>query len=58
MVFKEKKPFKNKSLPDWQEKENLQHLFEKAIKDIQQKEPPGASIQISIKTTITKNFGL
>jgi hypothetical protein len=40
VVFKEKKPFKNKSLVDWQEEERLQRSFEEAIKYIQQKEPP------------------
>jgi hypothetical protein len=34
VVFKEKEPFKNKSLIDWQEEEKLQHLFEVAIKDL------------------------
>jgi hypothetical protein len=55
MVFKEKKPFKNKSLADWQEKERFQCLFEEAIKDIQQKEPP---IQTLVKSNLTKKFGL
>jgi hypothetical protein len=32
VVFKEKEPFKNKSLVDWQEEEKLQCLFEEAIK--------------------------
>jgi len=45
VVYKEKKPFKNKSLANWQEKERLQHSFEKTIKDIQQKEPLGANKQ-------------
>jgi hypothetical protein len=29
VVFKEKEPFENKSLVDWQEEERLQHSFEK-----------------------------
>jgi hypothetical protein len=48
VVFKEKNPFKNKSLADWQEEEKLQCSIKEAIKDIQQKEPSkdllGASI--------------
>jgi len=55
VVFKEKKPFKNKGLADWQEKERFQCLFEEAIKDIQQKEPP---IQTLVKLNLTKIFGL
>ncbi len=34
VVLKEKEPFKNKSLIDWQEEEKLQHSFEVAIKDL------------------------
>jgi len=58
VVFKEKEPFKNKSLVDWQKEKRLQHSFEEAIKDIQQKEPPRANIQIPVKSNLTKNFGL
>lgn len=58
MVFKEKEPFKKKSLADWQEEEKFQHSFEEAIRDIHQKEPFGASIQTLIKVNLTKNFGL
>ncbi len=45
-------------MADWQEEEKLQHLFEEAIKDIQQKEPLEASIQTPIKANFTKNFAL
>jgi flagellar motor switch protein FliG len=45
-------------LADWQKEEKLQHLFEEAIQDIQQKEPLEASIQTLIKANLTKNFGL
>lgn len=42
-------------------KKKLQHLFEEAIKDIQQKESPRdlpkASIQTQVKANLTKNFG-
>jgi hypothetical protein len=59
VVFKEKKPFKNKSLADCKKK-IIQHLFEEAIKDIQQKEPPRdlptASIQTQVKANLTKNY--
>ncbi len=58
VVFKEKKPLKNKSLVDSQEEKKLQCSFEEAIKDIQQKEPLGASIQTLNKANFTKNFGL
>ncbi len=34
VVFKEKEPFENKSLADWEKEERLQHSFEKIIKDI------------------------
>jgi hypothetical protein len=33
-------------------------LFEIAIKDLQHKEPHGASIPTMVKTNFTKNFGL
>ncbi len=60
VVFKEKKPFKNKSLADWQEEKKFQCSFEGAIKDIQQKEPLkdlyGANIQTLVKTNFTRNF--
>jgi hypothetical protein len=55
VVFKVKKPPKNKGLANWQEKEMLQCLFEEAIMDIQEKEPP---IQTSVKPNLTKNFNL
>jgi hypothetical protein len=42
-------------LADWQEEERFQCLFEKAIRDIQQKKPP---MQTPVKSNITKNFGL
>ncbi len=61
MVFKEKKPLKNKSLANWQKEEKFQCSYEEAIKDIQQKEPPKdmprANIQTSIKANLTRNFG-
>ncbi len=58
MVFKEKKPFKNKSLADWQKGEKLQCLFEETINDIQEKKPLGTSIQTPVKANFTKNFSL
>jgi hypothetical protein len=58
VVFKEKEPLKNKSLVDWQEEERLQRSFEETIRDIQQKEPPRASIQTLVKSNLTKNFRL
>jgi hypothetical protein len=58
VAFKEKKPFKNKSLVDWQEVEMFQCSFEEAIRDIQRREPPRANIKTMIKTNLIKNFGL
>jgi hypothetical protein len=56
VVFKEKVPLKNKRLVAWQEEEKLQHSFEEAIKDIQQKEPPkdlhGANIRTLVKANL------
>jgi hypothetical protein len=61
VVFKEKIPFKNKILADSQKEKIFQRSFEKAIKDIQHKEPPkdmhGANAQTSIKANVTRNFG-
>jgi hypothetical protein len=42
-------------LANWQEEERFQCLFQEAIRDIQQKEPP---MQTPVKSNITKNFGL
>jgi len=59
VVFKEIKLPKNKSLANWQEEEKHLCLFEKAIKDIRQKEPRGllrASIQILVKTNLIRNL--
>jgi len=58
VVFKEKKPFKNKSLADWQKGEKLQCLFEETINDIQEKKPLGTNIQTLLKANFTKNFDL
>jgi len=58
VVFKEKKPFKNKSLANWQEGEKLQCLFEETINDIQKKELLGTSIQALVKANLIKNFSL
>jgi hypothetical protein len=58
VAFKEKKPLKNKSLVDWQKAEMFQCSFEKAIKEIQQREPLGTNIKTMIKTNLIKNFGL
>ncbi len=58
MVFKGKKPFKNKSLANWQKGGKLQCLFEETINDIQGKKPLGTSIQTLGKANFTKNFGL
>jgi hypothetical protein len=58
VVFKEKKPLKNKSLVDQQKGEKLQCSFEETINDIQEKEPHGASTQTLVKANLTKNFDL
>ncbi len=58
VVFKEKEPHKNKCLADWQENEKFQSLFEKTIKDIQQKELLGGIAQTLNKANLTKIFGL
>jgi hypothetical protein len=55
VAFKEKELFQNKRLVEWQEKEMFQCLFEKANRDIQQKELPRMIIQTLIKTNIPKN---
>jgi hypothetical protein len=49
---------RNKSLVNWQEEEKLQHSFEAAMKDLQHKEPLGASILTLIEANLQKNFGL
>jgi hypothetical protein len=56
VIFKEKEPLKNKRLADWQEEEKLQHSFEEAIKDIQQKEPPKDLHGANIQTLVKANF--
>ncbi len=58
VVFKGKNLSRTKVWQIGKKKEKLQHLFEKAIYDIQQKEPLEASIQTLIKANLTKNFGL
>jgi hypothetical protein len=62
VVFKENKPFKNKSLNDWQEEEKFQHSFEEVIMDILHKDPardlPKARIQTLVKSNLTRNFNL
>ncbi len=58
MVFKEKEPFKNKTLVNWQDEEKLQCSFKEVIKDIQQKELLGANIQTRVKTNLTKDSSL
>lgn len=58
MVFKEKYPFQNKCLANWQQEEKLQCLFLKAIKDIQYKKILIINIQTLVKANFTNNFNL